>query len=107
MNEKRYLAGPDTRKSWLEITCQVRGSLGFSDHEIVELKTLRGGSSAKSRTAALDFRTAKCSLFRDLLRKILWNTAPERRVAQERWVLGKGPSQRVGNQAKVAGGLYE
>lgn len=95
-----------TRKSWLETSCQVRGSLGCSDHEIMELKALRGGNRAKSKTTAPDFRRAKCSLFRDLLGRILWNTAPERRGVQERWVLRKGQSQRVGNQAKMAGGLY-
>lgn len=107
VNKKRCFAGPDTmNKSWLETSCQVRGSLGCSDHEIMELKALRGGNRAKSMTRALDFRRLKCSLFRDLLGRILWNMAPERRGVQERWVLRKGQSQRVGNQAKMAGGLY-
>lgn len=58
------------------------GSLGYSGHEIVELKTLR--VVQKSRTTVLGFRRAKCILFRDLLRSIQWNMVPERRGVQER-----------------------
>lgn len=72
---------------------------GCSDHDIVESKRSR----AKSRSTALDIRKAKCNLFRDLLGRIVWNMSPEKRVVQQRWVLRKGPSQKVGNEAKVAG----
>lgn len=43
---------------------------------------------------------------RDLLEKIPWHTALERKGIQKRWLiftssnLGKGPSQQVGNQAR-------
>lgn len=83
----------------------IGGSLGCSDREAEELKTLRGREHTKSRSTALGFRRAKCSLFRDLLERILWNMALERRGVSERWVLRKGPSRSVGNEAKVAGDL--
>ena len=46
---------------------KVGGSLGCSDHEMVEFRILRGGSRAVSRITALDFRRANFSLFKDLL----------------------------------------
>ena len=56
---------------------KVEGHLGCSDHEMLEFKTLRGGSRAKSRTATLDFRRANFDLFRDLIGRIPWARALE------------------------------
>ena len=45
---------------------RVRGSLGCSDHDMVEFRILRGGSRAKSRIVTLDLRRANFGIFRDL-----------------------------------------
>ena len=52
---------------------KVRGSLCCTDHEMVEVRILRGRSRAKSRNTALDFKRADFKLFRDLLQRILWD----------------------------------
>jgi len=65
------------------------GSLGCSDHEMVEFRFLRGGSRALSRTTALDFRRANFGLFKDLLGGIPWVRAQEGRGIQESWLLFK------------------
>lgn len=54
------------------------GSLGYSDHEMVEVRILRGTSRANSRITTLDFWRADWNPFRDLFGKIPWETALER-----------------------------
>ena len=56
-----------TNKEGLVKEVKVEGSLGCSDHEMVEFKILSGRSKARSRIATLDFRRANFDLFRDLL----------------------------------------
>jgi len=63
------------------------GSLGCSDHEMVEFRILYGGSRAISRITALDFRRANFGLFKDLLGGIPWVRALEGRGIQESWFL--------------------
>jgi len=48
------------------------GSLGCSDHEMVELKILCGRSKVIHRIATLDFRRASFYFFEDLLGGIPW-----------------------------------
>jgi len=43
------------------------GSLGCCDHEMVEFRTLPGGSRAISRIKTLDFRRNNFGLFKDCL----------------------------------------
>jgi len=43
------------------------GSLGCSDHEVVEFRILCGESRAVSRNTTLDFRRPNFGLFKDLL----------------------------------------
>ena len=50
------------------------GSLGCSDHEMVEFKILCGRSKAKSKIAIPDFRRAYSDFFKDLLGGIPWAT---------------------------------
>ena len=47
-----------------------QGNLGCSDHKIVESRSLRGGSKAKSRSTTLDFRRADFSMLKDVLGRI-------------------------------------
>jgi len=56
-----------TNRDSLVKDVKAGGSLGCSDHEMVEFRILRGGSRAVSRITALDFRRANFSLFKDLL----------------------------------------
>jgi len=66
---------------------KVGGSLGSSDHEMVEFRMLRGGSRPISRITTLDFRRADFGLFKDLLGGIPWARALEGRGVQESWSL--------------------
>ncbi|PKU43024.1 rna-directed dna polymerase from mobile element jockey-like [Limosa lapponica baueri] len=45
----------------------VKGSLGCSDHEMVEFKILTAAKGVCSKLSSLDFRRAESGLFRDLL----------------------------------------
>jgi len=76
-----------TNKEGLVEDVKVGGSLGCSDHGMVELRMLHGGSRAISRITALDFRRAHFGLFKELLGGIPWVRALERRGIQESWSL--------------------
>ena len=56
-----------TNKKRLVGNVKLKGSLGCSDHEMVEFKILRAARRAHSKLATLDFRRADFGLFRDLL----------------------------------------
>ena len=73
----------------LVVDVKVRGSLGYSDHETLAFRTLRGSIKAKTRTTTLDFRRADFGLFRNLLRKIPCNMVQERRGFRESWLIFK------------------
>jgi len=62
---------------------KVGGSLSSSDHDMVNFRTLRGGSRAISRIKTLDFRRANFGRFKDLLGGIPWVRALESRGVQE------------------------
>ena len=62
---------------------KVWDSLDCSDLGMVEFKILRGGRRTKSRIITLGFRRTNFGLFRDLLRRIPWEAALERREVQE------------------------
>jgi len=68
---------------------KVGGSLGCSDHDMVEFRILRRGSRAISKIKTLDFRRANFGLFKELLGGILWVRALEGRGVQESWSLFK------------------
>jgi len=78
-----------TNKEGLVEDVKAGGSLGSSDHEMVELRILRGGSRAISRIKILDFRRANFGLFQELLRGIPWVRTLEGRGVQESWSLLK------------------
>ena len=65
------------------------GSLGCSDHKLVEFRILHGGSRAISSIVTLDFRRANSGLFKDLLGRIPWVRALEGRGVQESWLISK------------------
>ena len=49
---------------------KLKGSLGCSDHALVELKILRAAKWAYNKLITLDFRRADFGLFRDLLGRL-------------------------------------
>ena len=61
------------------------GHLGCNNQEVVEFRILRG-SKANSGITTLDFRRASFGLVRDLLGRILWETALGSSGVQESWL---------------------
>jgi len=78
-----------TNKEGLLKNVRLRGSLGCSDHEMVDFKILRAVRRVHSKLTALDFRRADFGLFRDLLSRLPWAKALEGRGAQESWLVFK------------------
>ncbi|GAB0189054.1 hypothetical protein GRJ2_001370700 [Grus japonensis] len=78
-----------TNKEGLLGNVKLKGSLGSSDHEMVEFKILRAVRRVHSKLTTLDFRRADFGLFRDLLGRLLWDKAQEGRGAQEIWLVFK------------------
>ena len=72
-----------TNKEGLVGNVKLKGSLGCSDHEMLEFKILRAARRTHSKLTILDFRRADFGLFRDLLGRVPWDTALEGRGAQE------------------------
>ncbi|KAK4828314.1 hypothetical protein QYF61_025326 [Mycteria americana] len=56
-----------TKNEGLVGNVKLKGSLGCSDHEMVEFKILRAARRAHSKLTTLDFRRADFGLFKDLL----------------------------------------
>ncbi|GAB0191026.1 hypothetical protein GRJ2_001567900 [Grus japonensis] len=78
-----------TNKKGLVGNVKLKGSLGCSDHEMVEFKILRAVRRAHSKLTTLDFRRADFGLFRDLLGRVPWDKALEGRGPQESWLVFK------------------
>ncbi|KAM9653655.1 uncharacterized protein ACIBXB_010484 [Morphnus guianensis] len=78
-----------TSKEGLVGNVKLKGSLGYSDHEMVEFKILRAVRRAHSKLANLDFRRADFGLFRDLLGRVPWDTALEGRENQKSQLIFK------------------
>jgi len=78
-----------TNKEGLVGNVKVKGSLGFSDHEMVEFNILRAARRLHSKLTTLDFRRADFGLFRDLLSRVPWDKALEGRGPQESWLIVK------------------
>jgi len=78
-----------TNKEGLVGNVKVKGSLGCSDHKMVELRILRAARQVHRRLTTLDFRRADFGLLWDLLGRIPWDKALEGRGAQESWSLFK------------------
>jgi len=78
-----------TNKEGLVEIVKVGGSLGSSDHEMVNFRILHGGSRAISTIKTLDLRRANFGLFKELLAGIPWARALKGRGVQECWSLFK------------------
>ena len=68
---------------------KLKGSLGCSDHRMVEFKILRESKRMHSKLATLDFRRADFELFREVFGRVTWEKALEGRGAQESWLVFK------------------
>ncbi|GAB0209762.1 hypothetical protein GRJ2_003441900 [Grus japonensis] len=79
-----------TNKEGLVGDVKLKGSLGCSDHEMVEFRILRAARRTHSKLTTLDFRRADFGLFRDLLGRIPWDKALEGRGTQDSWLIFKG-----------------
>jgi len=76
-------------KDGLAEDVKAGGSLGCSDHAMVNFRILCGGSRAISRIKTLDLRRANFGLFKEILGGIPWVRALEGRGVQECWSLFK------------------
>jgi len=68
---------------------KLKGSLGCSDHAMVQLKVLRAVRKVHSKLTFLDFRRAAFGFFRDLLGRVPWDEALVGRGTQESWLIFK------------------
>ena len=66
---------------------KVGGSLGCSDHEVVEIPVLREEKAANRRSTSLDYRIADFGLLKDLLGRIPQEMVMEKRTDQESWLI--------------------
>ncbi|PKU41619.1 hypothetical protein llap_8071 [Limosa lapponica baueri] len=72
---------------------KLKGSLGCSDHEMVEFKVLRVVRRVHRKLVTVGFRRADLGLFRDLFGRVPWDKALEGREAQESWFYYKDISE--------------
>ncbi|KAK4818831.1 hypothetical protein QYF61_019868 [Mycteria americana] len=67
----------------------VGGSLGQSDHEMIEFLICGEAARGVSKTATLDFRRADFGLFRRLVERVPWEAALMGKGVQEGWTFFK------------------
>ena len=84
--KERHSVGLNPNKEELVIDVKAGGSLGCSDHEMVEFRLLIRESRAKSRGTPPDFRSTDFNLFGFLLGRIPWCIVLERRRIQKSWL---------------------
>jgi len=76
-----------TNKEGLVEDVKAGGSLGCSDHEMVNFRILYRGSRVINSNKTLDFKGAIYGLFKELLGGIPWDRALKGRGVQECWSL--------------------
>ncbi len=74
---------------------KIGGSLGCSDHALVEFVILKNAGLAKSRASTLCFRRAKFRLLKELLSGIPWETVLKGMGTEQSWQLFKDTLLRV------------
>ncbi|GAB0204561.1 hypothetical protein GRJ2_002921700 [Grus japonensis] len=87
-----------TSKEGLVGNVKLKGSLGCSDHEMVQFKILRAAKRVHSKLTTLGFRRADFGLFKDMVDRVPWDKALEGRGAQESWLIFKGHLLRAQEQ---------
>ena len=76
-----------TNKEGLVGNVKLKGSLGCSDLEKVDFRTLRAARRAHSKLTTLGFRRADFGLFRGLLSRVPWDKDLEGEGPQESWLI--------------------
>jgi len=71
------------------------GSLGCSDHALVELTLLSDTGNLRSIVRTLKFRKAKFQLFRELVSRTPWETVLRDRGAEQSWQIFKDTFHRA------------
>ncbi|GAB0187153.1 hypothetical protein GRJ2_001180600 [Grus japonensis] len=89
-----------TNKKGLVGNVKLKGSLGCSDHEMMEFKILRAVRRAHSKLTTLDFRRTDFGLFRDLLGRVPWDKALDGRGAQDSWFVFRDHLLQAQEQCK-------
>ncbi|XP_050786243.1 uncharacterized protein LOC127037978 isoform X1 [Gopherus flavomarginatus] len=77
---------------------EAGGSLGGSDHEIVELRILTKGRMESSKICTLDFRKADFDSLRELMGRIPWEANMRGKGVQESWLYFKEALLRAQEQ---------
>ncbi|GAB0184184.1 hypothetical protein GRJ2_000884000 [Grus japonensis] len=91
-----------TNKAGLVEDLKAGGSLGCSDHDMVEFRILRGRSRPVSRITTLDFRRANFGLFKDLLGRIPWVKVLEgKKEFDSMWKKGMATWEEYRNVVRV------
>lgn len=66
---------------------KVGGSLGCSDHDVMEIPILREEKAANRRSTTLDYRISDFGLLKDLFGRIPQEIVIERGADQESWLI--------------------
>ena len=74
---------------------KIGGSLGCSDHALVEFAVLRDMGQAKSKVRTLNFRKANFQLFKELVNRTPWETALRDKGAEQSWQIFKDTFHRA------------
>ena len=78
-----------TNKEELVANVKLKGSLGYSDHNMVKFNILRSGRRGHSKVTTLECRREDFGLFRGLLGRVPRDKALEGRGDQESWLIFK------------------
>ena len=78
-----------TNASEIIFDIMTGGSLGCSDHALVEFTVLRDMGQAENKVGTLNFRKAKFQLFKELVNRTPWETALGDKGAEQRWQIFK------------------
>ena len=84
-----------TNSSELIRDAKIGGSLGCSDHALVEFAVLRDMGQAKSKVRTLNFRKANFQLFKELVNRTPWETALRDKGAEQSWQIFKDAFHRA------------
>ena len=74
-----------TNASELLSDIKIRGSLGCSDHALMEFAALRDKAEARSKVRIRNFRKAKFQLFKALVNRTPWETTLRDNGAEQSW----------------------
>ncbi|KAM6317421.1 uncharacterized protein O3Q21_008449 [Podargus strigoides] len=74
---------------------KIGGSLGCSDHALLQFTVLRCMSHMRSTVRTLNFRKTKFQLFKELVNRTPWETALKDKGAEQSWLIFKEAFHRA------------